>query len=75
MATMWATSSAYSSGRPSRRGNGIALASDACASSGSIATMGVANTPGAMVHTRTPSEARSRAAGRVMATTPPLEAA
>ena len=45
------------------------------ASSGSAASSGVSKRPGAIVITRTPREAMSRAAGRVMPTMPPLEAA
>jgi hypothetical protein len=42
--------------------------------SGSVASIGVSKVPGAMVHTRTPIEAWSRAIGKVIDTTPPLEA-
>ena len=45
-----------------------------CAS-GSMASIGVSNVPGAMVTTRTPTEARSRAAGSVSPTTPALDEA
>ena len=45
------------------------------ASSGSAASSGVSNRPGAIVITRTPRPAMSRAAGRVMPTMPPFEAA
>jgi hypothetical protein len=41
---------------------------------GQAASSGVSNRPGAIVFTRMPTPARSRAAGRVMPTTPPLEA-
>ena len=47
---------------------------EACTGSGSERSSGVANRPGAMVHTRMPCCARSRAIGSVMPTTPPLEA-
>src|SRR3990167_5680138 len=43
-------------------------------SSGIIATIGVLNTPGAMVTTRIPKGPRSLAIGKVIPTTPPLEA-
>ena len=36
--------------------------------------MGVSKMPGAIVHTRMPSSARSRAIGSVMPTMPPFEA-
>ena len=39
-----------------------------------LASIGVRKMPGAMVTTRMPERARSRASGRVMPTTPPLEA-
>ncbi len=58
---MNATVSAYSSGRPSRGGNGTCLPSDACTSSGMPAIIGVMNMPGAMVLTRMPNCANSRA--------------
>ena len=69
-----ATSAAYSEGLPSRCGKGTPSPRALRASSGSAASSGVSNRPGAMVFTRTPRPARSRAAGRVMPTTPPLEA-
>ena len=43
-------------------------------SSGRPASSGVSNRPGAIVITRMPDEARSRAAGSVMPTIPPLDA-
>jgi hypothetical protein len=49
-------------------------ASEACTGSGSVRMSGVENSPGAMVQTRMPCCARSRAIGSVMPTTPPLEA-
>jgi hypothetical protein len=50
------------------------LPSDARAASGKPATIGVSKMPGAIVQTRMPSSARSRAIGSVMPTTPPLDA-
>ena len=38
------------------------------------AIIGVSNTPGAIVITRMPNRANSRAIGKVIDTTPPLEA-
>ena len=49
--------------------------SEACVSGGSPSTIGVWNSPGAIVTTRIPALANSRAAGSVMATTPPFDAA
>ena len=66
---------AYSDGSPSRLGNGTCAPSERCASSGREASSGVRNRPGAMVHTRMPERANSRAMGMVMPTIPPLEAA
>src|SRR2546427_2319089 len=71
---MWRASAAYSLGRPRRDGNGISAASFWRWSSGSMASMGVSKVPGAMVTTRMPSPARSRAMGSVMPTTPPFDA-
>src|SRR5213594_1928035 len=71
---MWQASAAYSSGWPSRDGNGTCLASEARTGSGSVPSRGVSKIPGAIVTTRTPSSARSRATGRVMPTMPPLDA-
>ncbi len=68
------TVSAYSAGSPRREGNGTCCPREALASSGSPASRGVSNSPGAMVITRMPREANSRAMGRVMPTMPPLEA-
>ena len=48
--------------------------SDCCTASGMPSTIGVQKMPGAMVLTRMPKRASSRAIGRVMATTPPLDA-
>ena len=42
---------------------------------GQPSSIGVSNMPGAMVMTRIPKRANSRAIGRVMATMPPFEAA
>ena len=72
--TMWQASCAYSAGWPRRRGNGTPAPSAARCSSGSAASSGVSNRPGAIVLTRIPYWLRSRAAGSVMPTTPPLEA-
>jgi hypothetical protein len=72
--TMCAARAAYSAGWPRRGGNGIDLPSDSRASGGNAASSGVSNSPGAIVTTRIPAEARSRAAGSVMPTTPPFEA-
>ena len=66
---------AYSSGRPRREGKGMPAPSAVRASSGRAASSGVSKRPGAIVITRTPREAMSRAAGRVMPTMPPFEAA
>ena len=62
--TMWAARSPYSSGRPRRCGCGTCSPSAARASSGRPASSGVSNRPGAMVTTRMPDCARSRAAGQ-----------
>ena len=45
------------------------------AASGKPFSMGVENVPGATVRTRMPKRENSRAAGRVMETTPPFDAA
>ena len=55
-------------------GTGTAAPSAARVASGNPASSGVSNVPGAIVHTRTPDDARSRAAGSVIPTIPPLEA-
>ena len=47
-------------------------ASDCCTGSGRVFSSGVSNSPGAMVHTRMPCCARSRASGSVIETRPPL---
>ena len=72
---MWQASAANSAGLPSRGGNGIEAASDCCTGSGSGFISGVANRPGAMVQTRMPCCARSRAIGSVMPTRPPFDGA
>jgi hypothetical protein len=69
------TSLANSSGSPSRAGYGIAAASPACVSAGNSPSSGVRNSPGAMVSTRMPKRASSRATGSVSAAMPPLDAA
>ena len=71
---MCRTSAANSAGLPSRDGNGTCCASDWRAASGSAASSGVSNVPGAMVITRMPTRANSRAMGSVMPTMPPLDA-
>src|SRR5262249_21749839 len=71
---MWTASAAYSPGSPRREGKGTEAASDFCASSERLANLGVRKRPGMMVARRMPSRERSRATGRVMAATPPLEA-
>src|SRR5690606_24918349 len=71
---MYCTRSADTSAPPSRAGKGIEADSDFCTSSGIPSTIGVQKMPGATVLTRMPKRASSRAIGRVMATTPPLEA-
>ena len=52
----------------------MVAASESCTACGMPSTIGVQNTPGATVITRMPKRASSRAIGRVMPTTPPLEA-
>ena len=51
-----------------------ALPSALRASCGSLLSNGVSNVPGAIAHTRTPTDERSRAAGKVMLTIAPFEA-
>src|SRR4029450_1055533 len=72
--TMWRAKAANSGGLPSRGGKGICAASAWRCGSGSSASIGVSNVPGAIVHTRIPTGARSRAIGSVIATTPPFGA-
>ena len=67
-------SCAYSSGFPSRFGNGTWAPSASCTFGGIIATIGVLKTPGRIVLTRTPSFIKSRAIGSVIDSTPPFEA-
>ena len=71
---MCSASEANSSACPSRCGNGIYAARLSCASCGRLASNGVRNSPGAMVSTRMPNCASSRAIGSVIATIPPFEA-
>ena len=68
------TSAAYSSGRPRRGGNGTLAPRESRTSWGMPAIIGVSKMPGAMVITRMPKRASSRAMGRVMPTTPLFEA-
>src|ERR1035437_9624004 len=72
--TMWRASAAYSDGLPSRCGNGICAASALRFAWGKPASIGVSKVPGAIVQTRMPSDARSRAIGNVIETTPPFDA-
>src|SRR3954452_19708177 len=72
---MWTASAPNSSGWPRRDGCGIAAPSAVRASSGSAARSGVSNVPGAIVTTRMPTRARSRAAGSVKPTIPAFDAA
>src|SRR6185437_12847528 len=72
--TISATSDAYSAGRPNRGGNGTILPSDSCTSFGKLVIIGVSNRPGAMVTTRMPFRASSRAIGSVSPTSPPFDA-
>ena len=71
---MCTTSAAYSDGSPSRDGKGTAAPSESCTSCGMPAIIGVRKMPGAIVMTRMPERARSRAMGSVMPTTPPFDA-
>ena len=59
---------------PRRLGKGTEAARAALTFSGAAFISGVLKIPGRMVFTRMPSFIRSRAMGRVMPTTPPLEA-
>ena len=65
---------AYSSALPRRLGKGTEAARASFTWGGAPFISGVEKMPGRMVFTRMPSPARSRAMGRVMPTTPPLEA-
>ena len=71
---MCTASAPYSLGLPNRDGCGTCAPREALAGSGRPASNGVSNSPGAMVTTRISLSARSRAIGRVMPTTPPLDA-
>src|SRR5690554_761775 len=72
---IWRTSAAYSCGSPRRGGKGTSRARESRTTCDIPAIIGVSKMPGAMVITRIPWRASSRAIGRVMLTTPPLEAA
>ena len=72
---MWRTSAAYSAGLPRRGGNGTPAARDSRTSGVMPAIIGVSKMPGAMVITRIPKRASSRAAGKVRLAIAPLEAA
>src|ERR1700754_445381 len=74
LSIMCSASEAYSSGEPSRCGNGMAEARLSCAACGNAPSSGVRNRPGAMVSTRMPNCASSRAIGSVMPTMPPFDA-
>src|SRR5882757_7468295 len=74
LSIMCSASEAYSSGAPSRCGNGMADARLSCAACGNAPSNGVRNRPGAIVSTRIPNCASSRAIGSVMPTMPPFEA-
>jgi len=65
---------AYSSGRPKRGGQGTCACSDSRTSWLACAIIGVSKMPGAIVQTRMPKRASSRAIGNVIAITPPLDA-
>src|SRR5215475_1885549 len=71
---MCLASAAYSAGTPSRAGNGTCAPSAFLMSSDRPASSGVSNKPGAMVTTRIPDRARSRAIGNVIPTIPPFDA-
>src|SRR3954447_23616233 len=71
---MWTASCANSRGSPRRDGWGMAAPSAVRDSSGSAAKSGVSNVPGAIVQTRIPTRARSRAAGSVRPAMPAFEA-
>uniref|UniRef100_A0A2M4B393 Putative secreted protein n=1 Tax=Anopheles triannulatus TaxID=58253 RepID=A0A2M4B393_9DIPT len=74
LSTIACTSCAYSEGSPSRCGNGMVLARNARTFSGSACSMGVLNSPGAIVTIRMPCVLRSRAIGRVIPTTAAFDA-
>ena len=71
---IWLTSDANSEASPSRFGNCVISTSGSRTFGGAAASIGVLKMPGAMVHTRIPYRARSRAIGNVMPTTPPFDA-
>uniref|UniRef100_A0A7E4W6I3 G-patch domain-containing protein n=1 Tax=Panagrellus redivivus TaxID=6233 RepID=A0A7E4W6I3_PANRE len=71
---MCSTRAPYSWGLPRRDGLGTNCAKKVRTLSGSDASIGVSNKPGAIARTRMPSEAKSRANGNVMAAIAPLEA-
>ena len=64
---------AYSFGMPRRGGNGTILPRESRTSCGMPISIGVSKMPGAMVITRMPLRARSRAIGRVMPATAALD--
>src|SRR6185312_14819368 len=72
--TISRTSDANSAGLPSRGGNGTILPSASCTSAVRLAIIGVSKMPGAIVITRMPDRASSRAIGSVMPTTPAFDA-
>lgn len=59
-------------GSPSLEGNGTFLVNSFWTAGGRPANIGVLNKPGAIVITRIPNCAKSRAIGKVIPTTPPL---
>ena len=65
---------AYSSGRPTRSGNGVSWSRRPRNSSVIPATIGVSKVPGAIDTARIPWRARSRARGSVIAATAPFDA-
>src|ERR1700704_5215324 len=69
---IWAARRANSAGWPNRWGKRVWASRRSRVGSGMVAARGVSIKPGTMVQTRTPTGARSRAAGSVRATTPPL---
>ena len=75
LSIMCRTSLANSGGRPRREGNGTDAPRLSCNGCGIPLSSGVAKRPGAMLHTRIPKAANSRAAGKVSPTMPAFEAA
>ena len=75
LSLMLSASLANSSGSPRRCGKGVFSPSDFCTSGGRPRIIGVMNRPGAIVITRMPKRASSRAIGSVIDTMPPFEAA